>query len=585
MTPRTEDIHYQLNTLSIESARTSANHLLVLHDGATMAIYDLGSRNGSWVRLGPNHPVIVSDDIEVAISLAGSPGHEPRLTRPGDAEWIREEDYGPAVVQAIESWLVRNDAPVSVRRCAPHEHSELGIGLADESEIELQIEGTLRFSASTIQETLRTYVQDQNARFMQMQRRVSGMVAGSTKIRQTLSRTADAAMYSRRLILLGPTGVGKELLARSYHNYSPRHQGPFVTVNCALLEKELLYAQLFGARRGSFTGAIADIAGLIEAADGGTLFMDELAEMSLDVQKALLRFLDSRGEYYRLGETRARRADVQIVCATNVPLDETAFRSGRFRDDLWFRLASSVIHVPPLRERPDDILAYLHSRSLHGGKLRIAECLTPEALDLVLHDSWPGNFRDLENFVDRLPAVSRPHGIDRATCERALREGRPREFETAATPDAPIAAAKPAAPPPSSGKPTTVEVPVVETVTESRVQEAAVRAVRNARLQTLTCSNVELGWANIVSTALSAFLKDHGEEQIGWEQVHLLIEWYLKPMFVAKAAALGRASASGRSVNYSALARMLNVADGSTVKTHLSRFEDRFAEAPSEQPS
>lgn len=153
-----------------------------------------------------------------------------------------------------------------------------------------------------------------------------------------------------------------------------------MTVNCALLEKDLLHVQLFGACRGSFTGAVADIVGLIEAAHGGTLFLDELGEMSADVQKALLRFLDSRGEYYRLGDSGPRMADVQVECASNVSLDDPACRGARFRSDLWYRLASAVIKVPPLHERPDDILAFLRSRTLPGNPLRIAECLTEDAL-------------------------------------------------------------------------------------------------------------------------------------------------------------------------------------------------------------
>lgn len=580
MNPRTEAACYRVETFAVQSGRTSANHLLVLQDAAVTALYDLGSRNGSWVKLGPQRPIVMTGGFEVSISLAGTPTQESRLSRPKAADWREDEDFGTAVVRAIDAWLLQIDAPVHVV-LKPVGSATSGFLLADDRAIELHEHGTLQLSITTLFELVSEYIHDQNVRWKQLQRRVSGMVTGSAVLREILSRTAEAAASSRRTIFLGPTGVGKELLARSYHGYSPRHSGPFVTVNCALLEKDLLYAQLFGARRGSFTGAIADVVGLIETADGGTLFLDELGELSPDVQKALLRFLDSRGEYYRLGEPRARHADIQLVCASNAPLDDPGYRSARFRDDLWYRLAASVIAVPPLCERPDDIRAFLSNRVLHGGKRRIVDCLTEEALDLVLKDPWPGNFRDLENFVARLPPVAGFERIDRARCEQATLEGRPKAVS--ASPTTPVPASPvPASPAPASSAPAPASsAPSLAASADLQQapppKESPIRPTARLRAAPSAHSNTALGWERIMHVTLSAFLEDHGEEQAGWDQLHLLIERYLKPMFVAHGATLKQVPIVGCSVNYSALARKLHIADGSTVKTHLTRFEERLA--------
>ena len=552
--------HYRIETMAVQSGRVSANHLLILRDAEATAVYDLGSRNGSWVQLQPRFPVVFDPDQDVAIALAGTPPTEPRLPQPKEATWTQDADFAGAVEQALVAWLVQVDAPIRLILHPPSACKD-GFPLADDSHIEVQEYGTLRTPISTLLSLISEYIHAQNVRFMQLQRRVSGMVAASPEIREILLRTADSAASGRRTLFLGPTGVGKELLARSYHGYSLRHQGPFVTVNCALLDKDLLYAQLFGARRGSFTGAVADVPGLIEAANGGTLFLDELGEMNLEVQKALLRFLDSRGEYYRLGESRMRRADVQVIGASNAPIGDPEYRAQRFRDDLWYRLASSVIVVPPLHERPEDIRAYLSSRMLPGSKWSVAESLTEEALAVVLRDPWPGNFRDLENFIDRLPRVSAPRSISRQRCEAAIQEGRP----------TPVIArsAGPSGPPPVAA--------AAHAAASQPPRELPARPKGKLHAIPLLPANTALGWERIVGTALQAFLADQGEEPAGWDQLLLLVERYLKPMFVAHASAPAPGAVTTRPVNYSALARRLHIGDGSTVKTHLTRFEERFA--------
>jgi DNA-binding NtrC family response regulator len=559
----------RIETVRMESRRVSANHLLIVPAPAAEAagsegggvdgvsVWDLGSRNGTWLRLSPGKEVRVSHTGEVNIDLAGPTVtvDDARIARIRRAEWTSERDFGAAVVSALSDWLrqLRMQAEIIVRPRGSEDADSSGFLLADGSELQfLSPRGrTQEHLWSTASDRVRAYIHEQNALFDQLQRRVDGMIVASPASREVLKQVAEAAAQGRRTILIGPTGVGKEWLARCYHRYSQRHSGPFATLNCALLEKDLLYAQLFGARKGSFTGALTDVMGVVEAANGGTLFLDELGEMSLEVQKALLRFLDSRGEYRRLGDPHERRADVQIVCATNLPIDEPQHRLERFRDDLWYRLSSVVVRVPPLTERREDILALLQNRMLPAG-FSLAEALDPAALELVLSDPWPGNFRDLENFIERLPVADQRHGIDRAACEKALRQGR--GLGQTAEPD--------------TG-------PV-------RVMPRSDAKPRRTRSGEHRLAGAALDWHEITSAALAAFLEDHGQNATGWAQLQEFFDRYMKPVFVARAAASEPGSEPGKPVNYSALARRLNIADGSTVKLQLGRYLERFRKPPGE---
>lgn len=211
-----------------------------------------------------------------------------------------------------------------------------------------------------------------------------------------------AAGTDLSVLITGETGTGKEIVARTIHALSTRAALPFLAVNCGALRVELALSQLFGHRKGAFTGAHADAAGLVEAADGGTLCLDEVGELPHDVQVTLLRFLES-GEYMRLGETRVRRADVRIIAATNREL-----RGGEgerlFRRDLLFRLNEIEIRVPPLRERHDDVVPLArHFLAFYGGLH--GPRLSPAAEALLLSHRWPGNVRELENVMKRAAAL------------------------------------------------------------------------------------------------------------------------------------------------------------------------------------
>jgi DNA-binding NtrC family response regulator len=211
-----------------------------------------------------------------------------------------------------------------------------------------------------------------------------------------------AAGTDLSVLITGETGTGKEIVARTIHALSTRAGRPFLAVNCGALRAELALSQLFGHRKGAFTGAHADAAGLVEAADGGTLCLDEVGELPHDVQVTLLRFLES-GEYMRLGETRVRRADVRIIAATNREL-----RGGEgerlFRRDLLFRLNEIEIRVPPLRERHDDIVPLArHFLAFYGGLH--GPRLSADAEAVLLSHGWPGNVRELENVMKRAGAL------------------------------------------------------------------------------------------------------------------------------------------------------------------------------------
>jgi DNA-binding NtrC family response regulator len=235
------------------------------------------------------------------------------------------------------------------------------------------------------------------------------------------------------VLITGPNGAGKEVLADIVHANSARKTHPYIKVNAGALPEQLIEAELFGTEAGAFTGAKAR-AGRFEAADGGTLFLDEIGNLPLAGQSKLLRVLQT-GEYERLGSNTTRRANVRIVAATNLPLRD-AMREGRFREDLYYRLSVIELAVPPLAERRDDVLPLTRAFLAPGARL------TGDAERALLHYSWPGNVRELRNVLQRaallagatpitaaalnlpavLPARSDEPLLDRATIERVLAE-------------------------------------------------------------------------------------------------------------------------------------------------------------------
>jgi two-component system response regulator AtoC len=236
----------------------------------------------------------------------------------------------------------------------------------------------------------------------------AGAAAGADAVvrdpamRAVYEQAARAARASISVLLLGETGVGKEVMARAIHAGSPRAAGPFMGINCAALAESLLEGELFGAEKGAYTGAVAARAGLFEAANGGTVFLDEVGEMPLATQGKLLRVLEERA-VVRLGSTRPRPIDVRFVAATNRDIEGDS-RGGRFRSDLYFRLAGITLVIPPLRERPAELELLVErfvaasSRELdRPAPLRVSR----EAIDVLRRYDWPGNVRELRNAIER----------------------------------------------------------------------------------------------------------------------------------------------------------------------------------------
>jgi Nif-specific regulatory protein len=237
----------------------------------------------------------------------------------------------------------------------------------------------------------------------------NGIVGDSPALREALRLVERAQSSVATVLLTGETGTGKEVLARAIHAGSARARAAFVAVNCAAFPDTLLESELFGHVKGAFTGADRSREGLMAQADGGTLFLDEVGETSVALQAKLLRVLQER-EIRPVGGTRARRIDVRLVAATNRELTGE-IRAGRFRADLYWRLAVFPIRVPPLRERREDVLALArHFLARHGEREHKRGChLSREAEQLLLAHAWPGNVRELENEMLRALALSEPH--------------------------------------------------------------------------------------------------------------------------------------------------------------------------------
>ena len=230
----------------------------------------------------------------------------------------------------------------------------------------------------------------------------AGVIVRDPTMRGIYEQAARAARTQISVLLLGETGVGKEVLARAIHAHSTRSEGPFLGINCAALPESLLQSELFGTERGAFTGAASARTGLFEAANGGTVFLDEIGELPLGMQATLLRAIEER-VVTRLGSTRPRPVDVRFVAASNRDL-AVASQEGRFRSDLYFRLAGMSLTIPPLRERPEEIESLVTTfvrAACRQLDRTVPFVVSAAALEALRAHFWPGNVRELRNAVDR----------------------------------------------------------------------------------------------------------------------------------------------------------------------------------------
>jgi len=235
----------------------------------------------------------------------------------------------------------------------------------------------------------------------------SDTIGKSPAILNMLAMVDKIAPTTATVLIQGESGTGKELIARRLHARSDRSQKPYVIVNCGALQESLLESELFGHEKGAFTGAVSQKFGLAETADGGTLFLDELGELSLGIQAKLLRFLQE-GEFYRIGRKKPIKVDVRVVSATNRDLEQEV-KNQRFREDLFYRLNTITLRMPPLRKRKEDIPAlieYFLKNSRFGGANQQIRRVDPRVIDALTNYPWPGNIRELQNTIERLKILA-----------------------------------------------------------------------------------------------------------------------------------------------------------------------------------
>lgn len=246
------------------------------------------------------------------------------------------------------------------------------------------------------------------------------MIGNSPAIRHLKEQIAIAAPTSGWVLITGENGTGKELVARATHHLSRRRDKPFVEVNCAAIPEELIESELFGHEKGAFTGATSQHKGKFDQAHEGTLFLDEIGDMSLKTQAKVLRILQER-KFERVGGNRTIEVDVRVIAATNKDLDQE-IKAGNFREDLYYRLNVLPFHVPPLRERREDIHELVnHFLEFFCSKeCRETKTLAPEAMDALIGYPWPGNVRELKNIIERLVIMTPDHVITEKNLPRAI---------------------------------------------------------------------------------------------------------------------------------------------------------------------
>lgn len=237
------------------------------------------------------------------------------------------------------------------------------------------------------------------------------IVYKSEVMRQLIRMVERVAPSNATVLILGESGTGKELIAHAIHEKSGRRNKPFVAINCGALRETLLESELFGHEKGAFTGAYTRKIGLAEVANGGSLFLDEIGELSPGIQAKLLRFLQE-GEIYRVGGKDPIRVDIRLISATNKELDKEVTR-GNFREDLFYRINTIMLHSPPLRRRKEDIpslVDYFLAKSPHG-YLNRGRQMSEDAIKILMRYDWPGNIRELQNVCERLQILAEGHLI------------------------------------------------------------------------------------------------------------------------------------------------------------------------------
>lgn len=284
-----------------------------------------------------------------------------------------------------------------------------------EAELTIQKSNTDLQNALAEVERLKIRLEEEN-KYLQQEIKYSSnfeeIISKSKKFKHILTKVEQVAPTSSTVLILGETGTGKELIARAIHNISKRHNRVLVKVNCAALPSTLIESELFGHEKGAFTGAFAKKIGRFELANGGTIFLDEIGEIPLELQPKLLRVLQE-GEFERLGNSKTIKVDVRVIAATNFDLKE-AVSKGEFREDLFYRLNVFPINVIPLRERKEDI-PLLANHFLLKLSTRIGKhinIITNKTMDELINYNWPGNVRELENVIERAVIITQGNKLN-----------------------------------------------------------------------------------------------------------------------------------------------------------------------------
>jgi formate hydrogenlyase transcriptional activator len=396
-------------------------HQVVPHDLATLALYDEAAGKlriqylaAEGEELGPAHEVLVDPDASPAGRAFRT--RQPLILNKLDHSQFAPESVGHLIGAGMQSavWvpLIHRERTLGAIAAASRKENAFTEQDADRlaqvsGPVAMAVNNALAFKQiAELRDKLnqeREYLKEE----ISLEHNFDDIVGESAGLRNVLREIKTVAPTNATVLIQGETGTGKELLARAIHNLSPRAERTFIKLNCAAIPAGLLESELFGHEKGAFTGAIARKIGRLELAHQGTLFLDEVGEMPLDLQPKLLRALQER-EIERLGGTRPIQVDVRLIAATNRDLAKMVAEK-EFRSDLFYRLKVFPVFAPPLRERVGDIpILVRHFVARHSRRMgKTIETIPPEAMEALVAWKWPGNIRELENFLERAVILSR----------------------------------------------------------------------------------------------------------------------------------------------------------------------------------